>query len=173
MGVQWVRLGGWQEQATDGSGNISGVLTSDPTTINNGTSHPEYAAWSALFSEIKVVQMTATFFPRFAESKSVSTDGTPLVIAGSSNVTTPPSSLDVVLDNASSKAWNFLNDASARGFNYTFSYRDLLWASSASPGGITSTGTPGGIGYFGFGYAASTFGIFIRYSVVYQMRNRL
>lgn len=172
-GVQWVRLGGWQEAATDGSGTIAGVLPSDPTTINNGTVHPEYPSWEALFSEIKVHSMVATFFPRFAESKSVSTDGTPLAIAGSTNITGTPSSIDVVLDNASSKAWNFLNDASPMGFTFRFNYRDLLWGSSPSPGGTTSTGTPGGIGYYGLGYAASTFGVFIRYSVVYQMRNRI
>jgi len=172
-GIQWVRLGGWQENATDGSGTIAGVLTSDPTTINNGTTHPEYPSWSALFGEIKVHSMVVTFFPRFAESKSTSTDGTPLAIAGSTNVTSPPSSIDVVLDNASSKAWNFLNDASPGGFTFRFNYNSLLWGPSGSPGGVTSTGTPGGVGYYGLGYAASTFGIFMRYSVVYQMRNRI
>jgi len=172
-GTQWVRLGGWLESATNGSGTISGVLVSDPTLINNGTAHPEYASWSALFSEIKVHSMVATFFPRFAESKSISTDGTPVAIAGSTNISSAPSSIDVVLDNASSRAWNFLNDASPGGFTFRFNYRGLLWGSSASPGGITSTGTPGGIGFYGLGYAASTFGLFIRYSVVYQMRNRI
>lgn len=172
-GLTWVRLGGWQEQPTDGSGTIAGVLPSDPTLINNGTVHPEYAAWQSLYSEIRVVSMVVNFFPRFAESKSVSTDGTPLAIAGSTNNTLTPTSIDTVLDNASSQAWNFLNDASARGFRFEFNYPSLLYAASASPGGITATGTPGGIGYYGLGYGATTFGIFIRYSVVYQMRNRL
>jgi len=172
-GVQWVRLGGWREQPTDGSGVCAGVLVSDPTLINNGTIHPEYAAWSSLFGEIKVHSIVATFFPRFAESKSTSTDGTPMAIAGSTNVTSAPTTIDVVLDNASSRAWNFLNDASSQGFRFEFKYDSLLWGPSGSPGGVTSTGTPGGIGFFGEGYAASTFGIFIRYSVVYQMRNRI
>lgn len=172
-GQTWVRLGGWQEQLTDGSGEIAGVLPSDPTLINNGTAHPEYAAWSSLYSEIRVVSMVVNFFPRFSESKSVITDGTPLAIAGSTNNTLTPTSIDTVLDNASSRAWNFLNDTSPRGFRFEFMYPSLLYAASASPGGITATGTPGGIGYYGSGYAASSPGIFIRYSVVYQMRNRL
>jgi len=172
-GTTWVRLGGWREQPSDGSGVIAGVLPSDPTLINNGTIHPEYAAWQTLYSEIRVVSMVVNFFPRFAESKSTSTDGTPMAIAGSTNNTATPTSIDTVLDNASSVAWNFLNDASARGFRFQFNYPGLLFAASSSPGAITATGTPGGIGFYGTGYAASTFGIFIRYSVVYQMRNRL
>jgi len=172
-GVQWVRLGGWYEVATNGGGVITAVVPSDPTVINNGTVHPEYGNWTTLFGEIKVHSLTVTFFPRFAESKSVSTDGTPLAIAGSTNITTPPASIDVVLDNASSRAWNFLNDASPRGFRYVFNYRDLLWGPSGSPGGVTSTGCPGGVGMYGLGYAASTFGVFLMYSAVYQMRNRI
>jgi len=170
---QWVTLGGWYEVPTDGAGSIAGVVPSDPTLINNGTIHPEYASWQTLYSEIKVVNLKCTFFPRFAESKSISTDGTPLAIAGSLNVTSTPTSLDTVLDNASSKCWNFLNDASAQGFTFMLNWTDLKYAAAASPGGITDAGTPGGIGFYGLGYAASTFGVFIRYRVVYLMRNRI
>jgi len=167
-----VRLGGWYEVPTSGSGVINGVVPADPTIINNGTVHPEYGAWSSLYSEIIVDSITVHFFPRFAESKSVSTDGTPMGIAGSTNVSSAPSSLDVVLDNASSISWNFLNDASSRGFPYVLRYPWLNYLTSSSPGGTTGSGTPGGIGFYGEGYAASTFGVHIQYSAVYRMRNR-
>jgi len=173
VGVQWVRLGGYYFSDSDGSGTCASVVVSDPTMINQGSPHPEYAAWSALFGEIKVHSMVVNFMPNFPESKSSITSGSPMAIAGSTNVTAAPSSYDVVLDNASSQAWNILNDASPRGFSYSMKYRDILWASSTSPGGLTSQGTPGGIGFYGGGYAASTPVVFIRYSVVYQMRNRI
>jgi len=172
-GWQWVRLGGWYEVATSGGGVIAGVVPADPTLINNGTIHPEYTAWSSLYGEIIVDSLTVRFFPRFAESKSVSTDGTPLAIAGSTNVSSPPASLDVVLDNASSRSWNFLNDASSSGFRYELRYPWLNYLASASPGGTTGSGTPGGVGFYGLGYAASTFGVHIQYSAVYRMRNRI
>jgi len=172
-GWQWVRLGGWYEVPTSGSGVINGVVPSDPTIINNGTNHPEYPAWSSLYGEIVVHSLVVRFFPRFAESKSVSTDGTPMGIAGSTNVSSAPASLDVVLDNASSRSWNFLNDASSGGFRYTLMYPWLNFLASGSPGGTTGSGTPGGIGFYGEGYAASTFGVHIQYSAVYKMRNRI
>lgn len=172
-GIQWVRLGGNFFQDSDSGGNCAGVLVSDPTIMTQGFPHPEYAAWQSLFGEIKVVSMTVNFLPNFPETKSSITSGSPMAIAGSTNVTSAPASYAVVLDNASSTAWNILNDTSPRGFSYTMTWKDLLWASASSPGSLTSQGTPGGIGFYGQGYAALTPIVFIRYSAVYMMRNRI
>jgi len=164
-------LNGWFENQTDGSGVCSFVVPSDPTLINNGTQHPHWAAYSAIYSEVKVVSLTVWVFPRFAESKSVITDGTPLIIAGSTNVTSPPSSLDVVADNASARGVNILNMSSPNGYKYWLKWRDILWGPVGSPGGITSTGCPGGIGFYGTGYAASVPLAFVQYSLILKFRN--
>lgn len=168
-----ITLNGWYENGTDGSGTCAFVIPSDPTVINNGTLHPEWTAWQSLYSEVKVQSLTVWVFPRFAESKSVISDGTPLIVAGSTNITSIPTSLDVVADNASARAINVLNMTSPNGFKYWLKWTGILWGPSASPGGITSTGCPGSIGFYGSGYAANVPFAFVKYQLILRLRNRI
>jgi hypothetical protein len=148
---------------SNGSGIVNGILPCSPLAtlaapFPVSAMFPEYAAYSALYANVKCVQFEATFYA--ATSDEVKGD-TSIGMAISSNLqtATAPGSYSVIADNGDSQLWPSLLDTTASGRYHAFKHgRGLLWAASGTPVPDSNAyaGCPGGIGVYGSGYANST-----------------
>jgi len=150
---------------------LAGFIPADPSA--SGLNILEYATWSSLFSQVRLIGMTVNFIPRSVVGSGGDTG--PLAIASTLGFLGSPTSEGVVLDNADGVLWNWIRTTSNRGLQRSMHITTQpTWADVATPApGADNVGCPGGFIYYGSNQPAGGQGDFtFQVDVFVQFRSR-
>jgi len=157
------------------SSNSSGVVGyALPFSLSSeGLANVEWTSYASnLWSQARIVHAQIQILPYFDEVKSGYT-GSPMGIGTNLTTIIAPTTLGLVLDNGDSKLYNIMNDTTKEGFRKEIGFSNLEYGAAANLSSTVQGGAPGCLQVFGNQYPASTVVGIIRYTYIYQVKNRI
>jgi hypothetical protein len=148
------RLGGYTTLSKS-SGVINAFLAADPSA--SGWNSPEWSTLSALFSEFRLVALSARIVRN--ENRSASTNVYSLAVCSNLGTAVNPGSYAACADNADCVFYSYLDTARYRdgisGYVHTMKGTELGWSEVTTPTVAPYAGAPGSIQFYSDNGAAS------------------
>lgn len=163
--------------SSNGSGLVAGYQNADPSGGSGATwTAGEWSTVTALYSQVRMIEFSIYFTPVSPEdTKQINTSGgNAIFISGVlSSLAAAPTTRAQVWDNADAKILNVLSFTTGKPYKHTIRPRSTNWAIVTSPNPGSFAGCPGGIQYYGDGFAATVPCFAVSMEGIYEFRSRI
>jgi hypothetical protein len=141
-------LGGYTV-LTKSAGVINSFLAADPSA--SGWNSPEWSSLSSLFSEFKLVSLSARITANY-NVKTTTTNTFGLGVCSNLGTATNPGSYAAIADNADAIMYSYTDTGrhrdNASGYTHTMHATQINWSEVATPTTTPYAGAPGSIQFY-------------------------